>query len=231
MREQLRQLWQAAVDLLRRRRLALLELFVGIFAPLAVFAAIAEDVVEHQTFVWDRALLEWFHGHATPARDAVMVAVSRLGLWGCVVPISLLVFGWLLQRRRIAQALFFAVAMLGEWLLNAATKQLFGRVRPALWISPAPEASFGFPSGHAMGSMALATALVVLAWPTPVRWPVVLGGALFVLAVSASRLYLGVHYPSDVAAAWMASLAWVLGVKVLVLGRAPGTVTRRGSGG
>lgn len=220
MREELRQLWRAAVDLLRRRRLALLELFVGVFAPLAVFAAIAEDVVEHQTFVWDRAILEWFHSHATPARDAVMVAVSRLGIWGCIVPVSLLVFAWLVSRLQTAQALFFAVAMLGEWLLNVATKQLFGRVRPALWISPAPEASFGFPSGHAMGSMALATALVVLTWPTRARRPVVVGGAVLVLAVSASRLYLGVHYPSDVAAAWMAALAWVLGVKVLVLGRA-----------
>lgn len=230
MREELRQLLRAAADLLRRRRLALLELFVGIFAPLAVFAAIADDVVEHQTFAWDRALLEAFHAHATPARDAVMVWISRLGIW-CIELVSVALFAWLAARRRTAQALFVAVAMLGEWLLNMLTKQLFGRVRPALWVSPAPEQSFSFPSGHTMGSMALATVVAVLAWRTRWRLPAVAAGAVFVLAVSASRVYLGVHYPSDVAAAWMASLAWVLGAKVLVLGRAPGRVSGGGREG
>jgi membrane-associated phospholipid phosphatase len=218
VREALRQLGNAAAGLFRQRRLALLELFVGILAPFAVFAAIADDVVEHQTFAWDQAILEWFHAHATPARDPVMVWISRLGIW-CIVVVSVALFAWLVARGRTAQSLFLAVAMLGEWLLNRVTKQLFGRVRPALWVSPAPEQSFSFPSGHTMGSMALATVVAVLAWRTRWRWPAVVAGAVFVLAVSASRLYLGVHYPSDVVAAWMASLAWVVGTKMLVLGR------------
>ena len=219
MSEALRQLWRAAADLLRRRRLALLELFVGILAPLAVFAAIADDVVEHETFFWDQAILEWFHARATPARDVVMVWISRLGIFSLEL-VSVALFAWLAARRRTAQALFVAVAMLGEWLLNVVTKQLFGRVRPALWVSPAPEQSFSFPSGHAMGSMSLAAAVGVLAWRTPYRWPAVAGGAAFTLVVSGSRLYLGVHYPTDVLGAWLASLAWVLGLRQILLARA-----------
>ncbi len=66
-----------------------------------------------------------------------------------------------------------------------------------------------FPSGHATGSFALATAVAVLAWPTRWRLAVIAGGALFVVAVGLSRLYLGVHFPSDILAGWCVALAWV----------------------
>jgi undecaprenyl-diphosphatase len=206
-------------QLLTRRRRGLAELFLGIFLPLGIFAFVAEDVLEHEDFGWDRPLLEWLHAHATPGRDIVMLWASRIGIWWGVVPFSVLFFLWLAARRRTAPALFFALSMIGAGLLNSATKHLFGRPRPALWGSIAPEQSFSFPSGHTMGSMALLTALSVLAWPTRARWPVIGIGAILVLAISGSRLYLGVHYPSDVLAGWMASLAWVLGLKQIVLRR------------
>jgi membrane-associated phospholipid phosphatase len=66
-----------------------------------------------------------------------------------------------------------------------------------------------------MGSMAVAAALATLAWGTRWRWPTVAAGGLFVALVGLSRLYLGVHYPSDVATGWLASLAWVGGVRLI----------------
>jgi undecaprenyl-diphosphatase len=70
-----------------------------------------------------------------------------------------------------------------------------------------------------MSSMALAVAVAVLAWRTRYRWAAVLGGAAFTGVVSASRPYLGVHYPTDVLGAWLATLAWVLGLRQILLAR------------
>ena len=165
-------------------------------------------------------LLERIHRHASPERDRIASWVTGLGTWYGVVPGSILVAAWLLARRRAVQALFFTLAMAGTGLLDDAAKAFYGRERPALWASTESTHWFGFPSGHAMGSMALGTALTVLAWPTRARWPVALLSALFVVLVSFSRLYLGVHYPSDVLGAWLASLAWVLGLRQLLVARA-----------
>jgi membrane-associated phospholipid phosphatase len=198
--------------LLRRNWARLLLLFTGVLVPLAAFAALAEDVVGQEDFRWDRPLLEWLHAHSSPSLDSVMVTVSRLGMWWGLIPFDLAVTAFLLVRRQWARATFFALAVGGAGLLNVLTKGLFGRARPALWLSITPAQDFSFPSGHAMGSTAAVVASTVLLWDSPARWPVALAGAAWVLLVSASRAYLGVHYPSDLVAAWLASFAWVCGL-------------------
>jgi undecaprenyl-diphosphatase len=148
--------------------------------------------------------------------------VSDIGYSYGVIPLAFVIFIALLVVRRRGNALFFAVAMAGTGALNQGAKLFFRRDRPDLWLSPspAPEHTYSFPSGHAMGSMALVAALAVLAWPTRWRrWPIIVGGA-FTLLVGFSRVYLGVHYPSDVAAGWCASLGWVLGLSQIAYGRA-----------
>jgi membrane-associated phospholipid phosphatase len=205
---------------LRRHRRGLLELFLGVLVPLCGMALLARWVVHPQPPWWDTAILEWIHGHATPERDRLAEWITDLGTTLGVVPITSALVLYLLARRRSAQALFVLLSMVGAWLLNDAAKAFYGRERPALWNSATRQMWFGFPSGHAMSSMALGTVLTILAWNTRFRWPVLALSVLFVVAVSASRLYLGVHYPSDVVAAWLASLAWVLGLRLVLLPRA-----------
>jgi undecaprenyl-diphosphatase len=143
------------------------------------------------------------------------VWISRVGYqWG-VIPLDVLLAMTLLVRRRWREGCFAAIAFAGSALLNIASKQFFQRDRPGLWESIAPETTFSFPSGHAMGSMTLVATLVLLAWPTRWRWPVIVAGAGFVVLVGASRLYLGVHYPSDIIGGWCAALIWVIGVYLL----------------
>ena len=124
----------------------------------------------------------------------------------------------MLALRRWREATFAAVAFAGSALLNLGTKQFFQRDRPTLWESIAPEDTFSFPSGHAMGSMTLAVTVVLLAWPTRWRWPVALM-AVFTLLVGYSRVYLGVHFPSDILAGWMAGAAWVVGAYLALFHR------------
>ena len=204
---------------LRNRRWLLLVLFVGVLIPLYVFGELAEDVAEHESFFFDAPILLFMHSHATPLLDQVMLFFSLIGYRFGVVPTDVGILLILLWRHRWGDALFWSLAVGGAAVLNVAAKHSFSRIRPELWLSIAPEKTFSFPSGHAMGSMALVTALAVLTWPTRWRWPVLILGSLFVLFVGLSRVYLGVHYPSDILAGWAASLGWVLGLSVILYGR------------
>jgi membrane-associated phospholipid phosphatase len=222
LNEEHRRRWlaRAVRDRLRRHRRGLVELFLGVLVPLCGLALLARWVVHPQPPPWDLAVLGWIHSHATPVRDRVAVWITDMGTWGGVTPITIVLVVYLLYRRRIALTVFVLMAMVGSWILNDAAKAFYGRERPALWNSATREMWFGFPSGHAMGSMALGTVVTILAWRTPYRWAVLALSAVFILTVSTSRLYLGVHYPSDVVAAWLASLAWVIGLRLLLLPRA-----------
>ena len=100
----------------------------------------------------------------------------------------------------------------GAAAINFLTKLIFHRVRPHLWPSLTPEADYSFPSGHALISLAVMVSLLLLAWPTRWRGPTLLAGGFFVLLVGLSRLYLGVHYPTDVLAGWAAGGAWCCAV-------------------
>lgn len=197
---------------LRHHHLKLLVLFFGVFGPLVVFGQLAEDVLEKEAFSFDRPVLIFMHSHATQAVDTVMVFITRIGSASVLVPLNILVFSLLLYRKRRTEALFWTLAVVGAATLNFIAKHAFARIRPDLWTSISPETTFSFPSGHAMNSMAVVTALVVLLWDTHWRNFMIVTGLCFILLVGSSRIYLGVHYPSDVLAAWSASFAWVVGL-------------------
>ena len=197
-------------------RLALL--FVGVLIPLYVFGAFAGEVVEQEVFFFDLPVLLSVHGLATPLYDRIMLFFSFLGSRWVMTPLDVSIVLALLVWRRRASAVFWGLAVGGGVLMNLAAKHSFARLRPALWPSLAPETTFSFPSGHAVGSMAFVVALSVLTWHTRWRWPVLICGSVFVFLVGLSRIYLGVHYPSDVIAAWAAALAWVVGLTVLLPG-------------
>lgn len=206
----------ALIAVLRPRALRLALLFAGLLLPLWVFAELADEVHELEEFVFDAPLLLQMHAAATPALDRFFIHVSAAGYQYGVVPLDVLIVLGLLALRRWREAAFAGCAFIGSALLNLATKQFFQRDRPSFWESVAPEHTFSFPSGHAMGSMTLAMTVFLLAWPTRWRWPVAVAALAFVLLVGLSRVYLGVHYPSDIIGGWAAGMAWVVGVYFLI---------------
>ena len=199
-----------------RRWRRLLLAFLGIALPLSAFSELAEEIHEADPLGFDDPLLRWAEASASPALDQAMLLASQLGYaWG-VVPLAGLGFAGLLATGHVRRAVYFGLAVGGSALLNLVAKAVFVRERPSLWLSVAPEHSYSFPSGHAMGAMSLAAAIILLLWFTRWRWPALVLGLGFTVWVGASRVYLGVHYPSDILAGWTAALAWVSAVYLLV---------------
>ena len=199
--------------------LALIGAWLLVALPLLVLAALAEDVAERESFRFDNPILLWLHAHSNAYLDGAMLFVSQIGGGALLIPSAIwCLFLWARQQRR--DALFVLLAMGGATALNLIAKLIFARTRPDLWLSLAPQNDYSFPSGHAMLSSAFMLTVLVLLWRSgasgAVKRVVSVLGVLFVLAVGLSRLYLGVHYPSDILAGWMASLAWVALLSILL---------------
>jgi membrane-associated phospholipid phosphatase len=195
--------------------------FFCLLLPLWAFASLVGELHEKEAFPFDAPVLNMLHAMATPTLDRFFVLMTQLGyLWG-VVPLDLIVLLSLALRRRFRDGLFFGIAVAGSAILNIVAKNYFARMRPDLWLSLTPETTYSFPSGHAMGSATLGMALILLFWPTRWRWPMTAASLVFVFLVGVSRVYLGVHYPSDILAGWSAAIAWVFGMYVLVDRKAP----------
>jgi undecaprenyl-diphosphatase len=190
----------------RWRRLAFA--IIALLLPLWGFGVMADAVHDGRPFAFDEPFLQLAHAHASPTLDRWMLFASDLGYQWFVVPADVALLVVLLLGKHVRKAIFVATAVIGSLALNFAAKSIFARERPSLWESIAPEHSYSFPSGHAMGAATLAAVLVLLTWNRPWRWPVLLASVGFALWVASSRVYLGVHYPSDILAGMIAAVAW-----------------------
>jgi len=194
-----------------------LYLTVGFFACAAVvvvFALLADSVFDvHGKTALDREVtlaIESFHA---PARDRAARAISFLGDHRFLIPATLAVSAALfLAGRRISALLFFAV-VIGGWLLETLLKIIYHRARPDLWPALAAEKTFSFPSGHATMSTlfygAVAALVLHLSRNRVLRATVLAVSTLIVLSVCFTRIYLGAHWVTDVAAGSLVGLFWV----------------------
>lgn len=188
-------------------------LLCGVVAPLGVFGSIAEDVAEKEMFFFDQTLLYFARDINSTPMDRLMAAITHAGsgiALGILCTVAVLI---LLRNREHVAAWYIVTCFTGAAMLNQICKHLFARTRPDLWVSALPETSFSFPSGHAMNSMAMCAALVIVTWSGKWRNATLAFSAVFVPLVGVSRLYWGVHYPSDIVAGWACAIAWVCAVR------------------
>lgn len=178
--------------------------------PVIIFSEIATRVHERDDIRFDRSFLTWLNGFSSPGFDTFALLATQLGdsLITAVFIIGLAGVLWVKQRQR--QAVFVLAAYGGAGFINFLLKHGFERDRPSLWTTLVTESSYSFPSGHAMLSSAIAFIIILLLWNTRYRWWAVVSGGLYAFIVGATRLYLGVHFPSDVVAGWCVSAAWAL---------------------
>jgi undecaprenyl-diphosphatase len=178
---------------------------------LFLFAWLGREVLAGDTLRFDNAIRSWVHHLASTGMTRTMNIISLLGyeILLAEVVIAFVVFAKLRWKRA---ALWLAVAMTGSVLLDLALKYAYHRVRPAAFYGVTAR-YYSFPSGHALSSLCfygvmaglLSARVKSLPWRI-VMWAV---AGLLVVAIGLSRIYLGVHYPSDVVAGYLAAAVWV----------------------
>jgi undecaprenyl-diphosphatase len=185
-----------------------------IFAAGWWFGDIAEDVSrDAATRLLDDKLTSWFQQQATPLFTRISRTISFFGSVGFLAAASALLALIFAIRRSFYRLLALALAAGGGSLLNILLKHFFHRHRPVLENPLVTLSSFGFPSGHTMGStifyglLALLVAHSFRSWPRRILAACL--AALIIVLIGASRIYLGAHYFTDVIGAIAIGLAWL----------------------
>ncbi len=181
----------------------------------AGFALIAGAVVKGQTQQFDNAILRWMGNNGAPWLDVAALEVTALGARMVVYMVVLVASAFLWQSRHHYSAAMLWVAVIGSGLINSVLKISFNRPRPDVFPWRTQHVGLAsFPSGHAMTSIVVyGTLAFLIARLAPTRWLkrlVWTVAMLVVLVVGLSRLYLGVHYPSDVLAGFVVGGAWAV---------------------
>ena len=170
------------------------------------------------TFAFD----EWLHGYANTALDHVALVLDKIDD-KYVVAAILLIGGIIIALwRGVAKALGFMVVAGVGWLLIAAVKIIVAEPRPTSFFPEIHTSDLSYPSGHVTFVMALTVAIGAVLAGSKWRWPLVVIFSVLTLATAWSRLYLGVHYPTDVIAGIIggfSSAFFVAGVWNLLFGR------------
>lgn len=193
--------------------------FVAAMLSLLLFAWLAEEVLEADTIRFDNFVRSAVHGWASPGLTSFMRTITWIGSVQFLVPfVAVCVAAFLYVRwRRGVFLLLITVA--GAIPLDAALKVAFHRARPLPFFDIRAPQSYSFPSGHALFAFcifgvlaAITTARTKRVWLRVGIW-VVAGAMVFLIGLS--RIYLGVHYPSDVVAGYLAAAIWVSTIAVV----------------
>jgi membrane-associated phospholipid phosphatase len=192
---------------------------IGLLAAgivMVLLAVLASEVLEGETQHFDDAVRLTVYGVASPHATSVLYAVTQLGSPLLLIPGTLVCSLLFLHLRRIRGAILLTLTMVGVTLLNWILKAVFQRPRPLPFFGLTTPSSYSFPSGHALAAFCFYGALAALV-TARLRSPLLralvwAGAAVVIVAVGFSRLYLGMHYPSDIVAGYATGFVWVLTV-------------------
>ena len=204
-----------------RSELAVLLGAVGILVLLLAFALLAAEVFEGDTQAFDNRILMALRRAdnrsipiGPPWLRAGALDITALGSPTVLGLATLAVCGFLLLQRMARTATFVFIATIGGWFLNETLKEVFQRARPAIVPHLQNVMTLSFPSGHAMNSAAVYLTLgaltMRLADRRVTKWYCMAAAMLLTFLVGTSRIFLGVHYPTDVLAGWLLGMTWAL---------------------
>jgi membrane-associated phospholipid phosphatase len=183
-------------------------------ACIYIFIRLSSDLMEKGPFLFDQKVIDTVRLYASPVMDRFMLFITEMGstfMLGLLLVISMI--SLFVKRKNLWGMIIYFITVAGGGLLNLWLKSFFERERPN--VNRIIEADgFSFPSGHSMGSMTyygFLGYLVIRSKYKPLSklgWVILFG--LVILLIGISRIYLGVHYPSDVLAGYMAGSVWLV---------------------
>jgi len=184
-----------------------------------IFFIIANAVSSGTTQQLDVNIVKYFRNAGNPAVPIgpywlpdVMRDITSLGGGTVIALITLIVIFYLLLQKKYAELLLILAAVLGGTVIGLGLKEIFGRERPDLIYRLTDARSLSFPSGHSMMStviyLSLAALLSRIQHERKVRIYIISIALFLALIIGFSRVYLGVHYPTDVLGGWTIGLGW-----------------------
>jgi undecaprenyl-diphosphatase len=187
---------------------------------IALFAKIVDEVVEGESRQFDETVLLWIHGHSPDWLYEPMLFITALGYYWMVIPLLAVAACVFYRKGAVISAALLVIGTGGSILITTSLKDFFQRARPEPFDSGYTASFYSFPSGHATVAVGFYGTLTLLtAWRLRGlwRWAVVTSGVVLVLLIGFSRMYLGVHYPTDILAGYLSATIWVGAVGVAFL--------------
>ena len=190
---------------------------------LICFGLIASQVVQNPVISFDETIRYWVYEQRSPLLSAIFIPVTYMGNWQTITVLAAVLLAIPKTRRDIG--LPFAVISLSSTVVYKVVKGIFERPRPELDVRLIPQGGFSFPSGHSMNCIVCFGILIYLIRKhCPNRkianvLTVLL--VLLIVGIGSSRVYVGVHFPTDVLGGWSLGLAFLMG-SILVLEKIQG---------
>lgn len=206
----------AAIRVLRRIGGKLSRGFIVCLAGVIAFGLFADEMAEGDTGRFDTFVREGVNWFGADWLTPVMIFFSFIGDWPFLTVLGIVLFAFFLYIKWKREAVIFFITNIGELILNVTLKGIYQRPRPEAFFGYELPPSYSFPSGHALGSFCF---FGILAWiwaanveSTMGKIEIYVTASLLILLIGLSRIYLGVHYPSDIVAGYLVATVWNLTV-------------------
>lgn len=182
--------------------------FFFVMLPLLLLLCITTYFFQSLLIDLDTRMIMFVHQFASPVLDQVAIILNYLGGVPTVIVFMLLLVGYSMQIKS-KNISFILTSVIGAVSISWLLKVLVNRPRPMLWPRLVPDYGASFPSGHSVYAAALACIVILLFWRTKWRFAVSGLALVWMVFMGLARVYLGVHYPSDVLAGWALGWGWV----------------------
>lgn len=190
--------------------------FIGGLLAGSIVLASSVFLARYLLWQWllpaEKGILLTLKSHGNPLLDAWMKSVTFLAQGQVTIPLLIFSASLLVYLQQFTAALILAINLSGSWLLNGIFKSFFRRQRPDLWASPNRPMDYSYPSGHSMSAISFYGLLAFYAThflSIPLSITLAIAISISIL-VGFSRVYLGVHWPTDVFSGWMAGIIWLM---------------------